>query len=195
MNTPEPTRRSRNQLFLLIAVFFAPLAVAFALYYGAWRPMGATNHGELISPPRPLPTAALVAADGAALDEDFLLGRWSLVYIGEGACDARCREALTLMRQTRLALGDDMPRVQRVLLATGNCCDASYLAAEHTGLVVGRTDSQAGSAMLEAFPDAASGRIYIVDPLGNLMMSYAPAAPPKGLLEDLKKLLKLSRIG
>jgi len=195
MSTPESVRKSRAQLLLLVAVFFVPLAIAFALYYGAWRPAGSTNHGELLDPPRPLPSAPLTSVSGAPFDAGLSSGKWSLVYVGDGACDPRCREALTLMRQTRLALNDDLSRVQRVFLAAGACCDSGYLDAEHAGLIVARTDSAAGEAMLKEFPDVRGGRIYIVDPLGNLMMSYAPDAPPKGLLEDLKKLLKLSRIG
>jgi len=45
-----------------------------------------------------------------------------------------------------------------------------------------------------AAPDAA-GRSYLVDPLGNLMMSYPADAAPKGMLKDLKRLLRLSHIG
>ena len=82
---------------------------------------------------------------------------------------------------------------------TGNCCDHGYLDAEHQGLQIAQVDDAAGAAVLAAFPEAQSapgaGYIYIVDPLGNLMMRHAPAGAPKGLLEDLKKLLKLSRIG
>jgi hypothetical protein len=44
-------------------------------------------------------------------------------------------------------------------------------------------------------PLEEAGRIFIVDPLGNLMMSYSRAIEPKGLLQDMKKLLKLSHIG
>ena len=190
----EQARASRSQIWLLLAVFFVPLLIAFALYYGAWRPGGSTNFGELIDPPRPLTPPPLTALNGEQLAPQFLRGKWSLVYIGAGDCDARCREALTLMRQVRLALGDDLARVQRVFLATDPCCDRAYLDAEQPGLIVAPPSAPA-SALLEQFPHAASGRIYIVDPLGNLMMSHQQGAPPKGLLEDLKKLLKLSRIG
>ena len=38
-------------------------------------------------------------------------------------------------------------------------------------------------------------RLYIIDPLGNLMMSYPPDINPRGIMKDLKKLLKFSRIG
>lgn len=204
MNRPadqaSPPARSRKQIWILIGAFVAPLALAFLLYYGLGiRPHGSTNKGDLIHPPVTLPEVALPGAADQTLAADALRGRWSMVYIGDGACDDRCREALTLMRQTRLALGDDMTRVQRVFLVSGNCCDQAYLDTEHDGLLLGRIDNSTGKTLLETFPDtseaATLGRIYLVDPLGNLMMKYESDAPQKGLLEDLKKLLKLSHIG
>jgi len=204
MNSPversSPGSRPRKQIWILIGAFFAPLALAFVLYYGLdIRPHGNTNKGDLIQPPRPLPEVELPGSTDQPLAADALRGKWSMVFIGDGACDARCREALTLMRQTRLSLGEKMERVQRVFLVTDNCCDQAYLDAEHLGLLLGRIDNPAGRTLLETFPDAAQaaslGRIYLVDPLGNLMMKYESDAPQKGLLEDLRKLLKLSHIG
>lgn len=190
---------SRGKVYMLVALFFAPLALAFLMYYGmdGWRPAGSTAKGDLVTPARPLPEVTLPTMDGAELKMSSLHGLWTLVYIGPGQCDARCREALTLMRQTRIALNDKMTRVQRLFLATDDCCDKTYLAAEHEGLLVARA---ADNNLLATFarddkPVAQAGRIYIVDPLGNLMMSYDPGARPKGLLEDLKKLLRLSHIG
>lgn len=204
MNRPvdpaQPRPVARKQIWILVGAFFAPLALAFLLYYGMGvRPHGNTNKGDLIQPARPLPEVELPGAADQTFAANALRGKWSMVFIGDGACDVRCREALTLMRQTRLALGDKMERVQRVFLVTGNCCDQAYLEAEQSGLLLGRIDNSAGQTLLETFPDAAQapslGRIYLVDPLGNLMMKYEANAPQKGLLEDLKKLLKLSHIG
>jgi hypothetical protein len=202
MNTPASpvSPRSRRQMWILVAVFFAPLLLAFLLYYGieGWRPAGRSNHGDLIDPPRPLPQVAVTTADGAALERDFMRGKWSLVYIGDAGCDARCEEALLLTRQTRLALNDDLPRVQRVFLATGDCCAGGRPDPEHQDLIVAPVRSEAGRTLLGQFPgvdEGGSGRIYVVDPLGNLMMSYGPDALPRGLLQDMKKLLKLSHIG
>lgn len=194
-------RRSRAQVWIVVALFFAPLALAFLLYYGGggWRPPGSTNHGELISPPRPLPNVALPTPGGAPLAPETWHGKWTLLYVGDGRCDGRCRAALVLMRQTRLALNKDMTRVQRIFLATGDCCDRAYLDAEHPGLMLALADNAAGATLLAAFPDAPpamDGVIYVIDPLGNLMMRHAPEPPPaEGLLEDLRKLLKLSHIG
>jgi cytochrome oxidase Cu insertion factor (SCO1/SenC/PrrC family) len=187
----------------LVLMFFAPLAISFLLYYGGngWRPAGSTNRGELIDPARALPEVALATPAGVPTTPDFLRGKWSLVYAGEGACDQRCRDALTDSRQVRLALNQDSSRVQRVFLYTGACCEQDYFAREQVGLVLAAAEGDAGRELLNAFPvyggvDAISaGRLYVVDPLGNLMLSYAADAPAKGLLEDLKKLLKLSQIG
>lgn len=190
-------------LWVMIGMFFVPLVAAFVLYYGfsGWRPHGTTNQGNLITPARPLEVGVLLDPQDQPLEEDVLKGKWSLIYIGDGKCDARCREALTLMRQTRLALNDDQSRVQRMFLVTSDCCDNDYLTAEHDGLVTARAEEESDRAFLATFPSyndvpvATAGRIYIVDPLGNLMMSYAADAPQKALLEDMRKLLKLSHIG
>jgi cytochrome oxidase Cu insertion factor (SCO1/SenC/PrrC family) len=203
-NPPESSPRApRTQLWLLIGLFFVPLIVAFVMYYGlsGWRPAGSTNEGDLITPARPVETGVLLSPQDQPLEEDVIKGKWSLLFIGDGQCDPRCREALTLIRQTRLALNDDASRVQRIFFATANCCDLEYLNTEHAGLITARVEEESDRKLLATFPRyqdvpiETAGRIYIVDPLGNLMMSYAPDAPPKALLEDLRKLLKLSHIG
>jgi hypothetical protein len=94
-------------------------------------------------------------------------------------------------------LVEKMERVQRAFFATGKCCDMEYLLREHPGLIVARFDKPEVIApfVQDTAKPEATGRIYLIDPLGNLMMSYAPDAPSMGLLEDIKKLLNLSHIG
>ena len=191
--------RTRNlrTVGALAALFLLPLALAFYTYYATdWRPVGRVNHGTLISPARPLPAVALARApgsDGAA--RATLRGSWTLVYLGDGACDADCRAALHLMRQTRLALNNEMTRVARVFLVTGDCCTDSAGGAE-AGLAVLDASGSAAAALLAQFPAAERAHsIYVVDPLGNLMMSYDARVDPHGLLEDLRMLLRLSHIG
>lgn len=195
-----PQLRSRRMLMLLAAIFLVPLAISFYLYYASgWRPVGRVNRGELLTPPRALPTVSLGTADGGQTGTEFLRGHWTLLYVGAGACDEPCRAALYTMRQARLSLGERMDRVQRVFLYRGNCCEQPFFGTEHAGLIAAAVDSRAGEEMLRAFPDegaaAGTGRIYLVDPLGNLMMSHASSAPAKDMIEDLKRLLKLSHIG
>lgn len=196
-------RRGRRQLLGLAALFFVPLAVAFWMYYGPvdWRPSGDASKGDLVDPARPLPELSLPTMDGPPTDPAFLRGRWTMLYVGDGRCDERCRRALYLMRQSRIALNKDMDRVQRVFLVTGHCCDRAFLPQEHPDLLVARAEGAAAAPLLaplpeyEGLPAAVAGRIYLVDPLGNLLMSYPPGGPDKALLTDLKKLLRLSHIG
>jgi hypothetical protein len=198
----------KRTLAALAALFLLPVAVAFVTYYGtAWRPAHRVNHGVLILPARPLPQLALPRVslvpdasvgshDDAASASAPFRDRWSLVYVGRGACDTSCRGALYVMRQTRLALNNDMTRVERVFLVSGDCCDRPFLASEHPGLLVLAATGADAGPLLEEFPSPGREHtLFVVDPLGNLMMSYDARRDPHGLLEDLKKLLKLSHIG
>jgi hypothetical protein len=196
--TEKSIRQSRRRLLWLAAFFFVPLAASFLLYYGGlWRPQGGTNKGELINPARPLPSVALTLADGTVSAPDVLQGKWTWAYIGDGQCDARCRTALADTRQARLLLSEKINRVQRIFFASGTI-DMEFIHREHPGLIVARMDKPelAAPFVLDtAVAPEQAGRIYLIDPLGNLMMSYSPDTPSMGLLEDIKKLLKLSHIG
>ena len=193
MNASLQEVRARNlrTVALLAALFLLPLLMAFAVYYGAsWRPALRTNHGALILPARDLPRA------GAAYAKTFTHA-WSLVYVGASACDESCQNALYVMRQTHLGLNNDMERVQRVFVATGDAgAQEELLAREYPGLVVIHARRRDGEELVRQFPaDERVDAIFIVDPLGNLMMRFDSRANPKGLREDLTKLLKLSHVG
>jgi hypothetical protein len=179
--------RNRRMLLLLAAFFFVPVATSFVLYYGFnWRPSGGTNHGELLQPIRQMPASA-----------ESLLGKWTLFYVGDGACAEDCRHALWLARQTRLALNKDMPRIGRALFATRNCCDRDFLGKEHEDLrVFDISEPAAKEALLGLLPagDHAND-LFIADPLGNIVLRFDVRTDPRGLMDDLKKLLKLSHIG
>jgi len=187
-----PPRPKRALLLLLLLLFFSPLLFAFLVYYGTnWRPLGRTNHGTLIEPARTLPVVTL-----PQVKADLLIGKWSLVFIGDGACDSQCRDTLYFIRQTQLSLGNLIPRVQRVWLATDHCCDPAADMEKQPPLIAVDAHAPAALPLLAMFPDdQRASTIFIVDPRGNLMMRYDSHADPKGLREDLKKLLSLSHIG
>jgi hypothetical protein len=198
LNTAEPRKRRRLVLGLLALLFLAPVGVAFYLYYGGWRATGDVSHGDLITPARPLPEVSLSGPDGAQSAPVFA-GKWSLIYSDDGRCDADCRHALYVTRQVRLALNQNLDRVQRVFLYRGDCCEQPYFTAEQADLIARDLDSAGGqtlSVILGAsVPAHDAQRIFVADPLGNLVLSYPADADPRGIIADLKKLLKLSHIG
>ncbi len=200
-------------------MFFAPLALAFYLYYGkvSWHPGHRVNSGELVEPPRPLPALSLPLAGANGLagmtPPGFLRGKWTLLYLKSGRCEATCGRLLYETRQVRLALDREMNRVQRVFIEDADCCDLRALRESHPDLLIIRS-SDADQRLRNLLPntgdqresgssaDAKSSReavlpdrVYLIDPLGNLMMFYAADANPKGMLEDMKRLLRLSSIG
>jgi len=213
---PIDQRRQRRLLIGLGLMFFAPIAVSFYLYYGrsGMQPVGRINKGVLIDPPRTLPELVLEPAQrqgnsvgsgaGAATliatsTPIVLKHQWTLLYFAEGACAEACRATLYKTRQVRLNLDHEIDRVQRVLVASGECCDWEYLNRQHPDLKTARGGPQTLPLMAllpasETLSDVA-GRVYLIDPMGNLMMYYPADAQPKGMLEDLKRLLKLSHIG
>jgi cytochrome oxidase Cu insertion factor (SCO1/SenC/PrrC family) len=190
-------KRNLRTVALLAALFFLPLVFSFYMYYGSdWRPVASTEHGELYRPARPLPQAELRDSKGQVGPVNPFSEKWSLVYVGGGACDDACKTSLYFMRQTRLSLNNEMTRMNRFFLATSACCNNEFLDSEHAGLVTLDASGPEGAALVAAFPAAdREHSLYIVDPLGNLVMRYDTRENPKGLLDDLKKLLKLSHIG
>lgn len=200
--TEAPVSKSPRRAFLwAFLAFFAPLLLAFVLYYGlGWHPGRTSNKGDLISPAISLPDVALTKPDGSLLDVHWLQRKWTLVYVGDGACDKTCRDALLITRNIRLLLGKDSLRVQRAFLFSGACCDQTYFTTEQGDLIIGRIDDAVAQPIISLFPrdtgdPLQAGKIYITDPLGNLMMSYKRGADAGDLLADLKKLLSLSHIG
>jgi hypothetical protein len=191
----DAVRAGRRTLLLLAVVFLGPMAVAMALYYTGfrWRPEGTTEHGLLYQPARPLPELRLPVADSGDADV-ALRGKWTLLYIGPGACAAECREALVTMRQVRRALGRDLDRVERVYLVTGGEADTGFLSAEHPGIRV-VADVAAATEIGRIAGEVLAGDIFLADPLGNLVMRYPAGSTMKGIHADLQRLLRVSTIG
>jgi cytochrome oxidase Cu insertion factor (SCO1/SenC/PrrC family) len=209
----DPVRRwqrgfvnSRQALVLLALLFLMPVFVAWVMQMNAehgWRPGGTTNKGALIQPPRPLTLpAGLVGATGEPLDRGFLDGKWTLIYIGDASCGEACREKLYYMRQVRLAQGENLRRVQRLFLVTGAPAGSGRqeVLRDYPDMAVARLSPEQAAAIapvfsVEGIPMQGAGNIYLVDPLGNLMMYYRPDADPRGMIQDLQRLLKYSHIG
>jgi hypothetical protein len=193
MNSPTQNLRTRNlrTVGALAGLFLLPLLLSFWMYYGgAWKPAGRSNHGELLEPVRALPLEQWPEGRRA------LREKWALVYLGAGPCEEACRNALLVIRQTRLSLNNEMDRVNRALLAGGGCCDSGFTDREHPGLQVLDATGEPAQAVWRQFPQTdLPNSIFLVDPLGNLVMRHDARDDPKGLLRDLKKLLKLSHIG
>ena len=193
----EPGGRPRSlaPLWAMIAVFAAPVIAAWFFYLNPeYLPTGRTNKGELIAPVVALPAdLALSTQDGTDFSRDLLAGKWTLVYLAGGTCDDACRDQLIVLRQIRLALGESQRSVERLLVLTD--ATATDLARELSAEFAGMRIALGGVRLpgLLGKGAAALDRIYILDPMGNLMMRYAADALARDTLEDMEHLLKASK--
>lgn len=183
---------SRGKLLFLMGVFVVPVLLAYLAYFGL-RPSGRSNYGELL-PVTPLRHTAGVSADGKPLDLKALRGKWLMVHVGPSRCDAPCRQQLYLMRQTRIAQGKEQARIERVWVVTDAGAVAPALLQDHHGLYAWRPSSPAFAAQFPAMA-AQTEHIYLVDPLGNLMLRFPVRPASKEIMKDLRLLLKASQIG
>ncbi|GMQ89313.1 MAG: hypothetical protein BMS9Abin09_0785 [Gammaproteobacteria bacterium] len=196
-------RRARLSMVLVLTMFAAPLAVAWLALsvFPDWRPGSTTNRGDLVEPVRLLPAFNLETLQGTEIDETFLRGKWTILYLAKGACDRPCVEQLYNIRQIRLAQGKNIDRLRRLMLwnKTGvSDAQQQELQTHFPGQVIAPVAGE--KALLQMFAldeqdPLTANRVYLIDPLGNLMMKYEPDKEPQGMIKDLEKLLKYSGLG
>ena len=189
----DPDRKGARGAWPVLAILVlcaAPVAAAWLAYF-VWPPASRANYGELIEP-RALPDPQLVRVDGAAFRLSALRGKWLLVQLDGGGCGEACRKKLLYMRQLRLTQGKDMARVERVWLVTDDAPVAPGLLREFAG-----TYALRAGPLVREFPAARDPgeHLYLVDPLGNLMLRWGADPDPSGMKRDLSRLLRASRIG
>lgn len=165
-----------NKLVLIALVCGAPLVLGTLAYVLRWSPGEPSNYGELL-PPQPV----------AGIEP--LRGKWVLVAFDAAACDAYCEKKLYVMRQARRAQGKEMARVERLWVLTEGTNPRPELLP---GIEGTRIQSNGLGA---AFPGPTVDHIYLVDPLGNLMMRFPRDPDPGKVVKDLQRLLKYSRYG
>lgn len=190
------TAASRRQLIVVAVLFLGPLLVAALMYYGnvSWLPVGRTNHGRLLEP-----IINLSDSQGRHLLSELTDGEtdnhWVLVYVNNGECDESCTAALHRLRQSRLMLGNEMTRMKRLFLHGTIAPDTLFLERQHAGLITA-SDRHLDQLLDAKRPaDFSAGGLYLVDPLGNLVMYFNAELAPGDMVDDIKHLLKLSRIG
>ncbi len=189
-------RRARFILAGLFALFFLPIFAAWVLNVELprWLPFGKTNHGNLVEPAAQFGASVLTGVDGLPADGELLEGKWTLVYIEPSACRAECEQAVYRMRQSRVAMGKEINRVQKMVITSTLLVKqaAQKLLGDDPDLKV---VAAAPEWLNGSRPGKGEAQIYIVDPRGFLVMWYSADVDPGGLIKDLKRLLKISKIG
>ena len=186
---PGHWRRYRL-LYAVIAVCAAPVVASYLAYY-VFPPSGRTNYGTLLEP-RPVPALGLARLDGRAFSFDELAGKWVMVTASDASCDAACSSALLQMRQQRLMTGKERDRIERVWLITGDAAIAPELLRDYDGMLFVRAPSAAVRNLLAPDGSATAGHVWLVDPMGNLMLRWPQEPDQQRVKRDLARLLTAS---
>jgi hypothetical protein len=188
--------RGRWKLFAVIAVCASPLIASYLAYY-VIRPTSRSNYGALIDPRAyPIPPLASATLDGRPEGLDQYKGKWIMLKVGGGACADACRKQLFTMRQERLMQGKEMDRVERVWLITDREPIDTMLIRQYDGMHMLHADPARVAKWLPVDAGStAAEHIYLIDPLGNLMMRFPADPEPRKMYKDIAKLLKASAIG
>jgi peroxiredoxin len=199
-------QRGRWKLLMVLAVCAAPLIFSYLTYY-VIKPTGRTNYGDLIDPrAHPIPALGATTLDGKPAALEAYKGKWIMLKVGPAACDQACKEQMFAIRQLRSMQGKEMERIERVWLVTDAEPLETVLIRELDGMHLLRAPAAAVAKWLPLAQGATlENAIFLIDPLGNLMMRFPPV--PAGATEqqkvehyakvkkDIGKLLKASAIG
>jgi hypothetical protein len=151
-----------------------------------------------VDPPRPITWAGTTADDATANAGDEFAGHWLILHAVAAPCGDACVEAIVGLRQVHRAAGRNQARIRIALLHEGGDSArwqqiyAAFHLVEDPGGALWRTLERVADGAQP--PAQARGGSYLVDPLGNIMMFYAPGADPNDLRRDLKRLLTWSKL-
>ena len=193
----EIQRKGRKVFLLMLVFFIVPIIVVISMYKLNWKPNG-VSLGELVNPPRLLSSSVeLKRDDGSFLPAQFWKEKWSVVYVTD-ACEQTCIEKLHNMRQLHASLYKDSDRAQRILITTTQ--DVAKIKRDYPDLIVinqpvKNVISFSEQFMVNGENTATGNRLYLVDPLGHLMMSYHSTVPLADVRKDVTRLLRYSWAG
>jgi hypothetical protein len=194
MQSPSMRRRQRLKLLLLIAVCVSPVVASYLMFY-VFMPTGRTNYGDLVEP-RQAPAMQLVSVEGEQATLQSLRGRWLLLHVDGGDCPTSCAEKLYTIRQLRAMTGKERTRIEPVWLVTDGAAVDARLIEAYAGTRMLRVDRAALAGWLPAREGARiEDHLFMVDPLGNVMMRFERDGEPRRIHKDIGRLLKASRIG
>ena len=189
------TRLGRWKMLAVLLVCASPVIASYFTYY-VIRPEGRRNHGELINPQRTLPAMEAVKLNGDKVSLSSLKGQWLLVSVADASCNETCQKHLYFQRQLRESLGKEKDRIDWVWIATGDApVDDKLMPALSQATVLRMNEASISEWLQPAAGRQLQDHLYVVDPMGNWMMRFAPGidlASASQAKKDLERLLRAS---
>lgn len=187
----------RIKFLLIVFIFTVPFVISYYLSkdYHAGGELQTSNYGSFINPIVELSQSTFDDYSGENLNVNQHLTKWSLIYRMPENCSQRCSDEIYLIRQVNIALGKDMNRLERVIVLnqTVPSSEVDDLVIKYPKAIVVKNNSSTFINEINKITDRYV--LLLTDPLGNVILGYDEGFEGKKLLKDIKKLLKLSKIG
>lgn len=203
---PQPAKpRSLTPLVMVLLLSLAPVIGAVLVYFNPdWQPSGSVNYGTLVEPQRPMPTPMeleLRTLDGKPFDLQSLKGKWLLATADDAACPESCARKLFILRNSHASQGKNVERVNRIWFITDDAPVPQQVLEAYKGTIMVRAKPEQLAKFLPTLESGPNGQpalqepLWIIDPLGNLILQYPVDADPLRFRKDLSRLIYNSRIG
>jgi len=191
MSNESIKKSNRRKFLLIIVLLFSPVFISYTLFFMGYRP-GSINYGDLIEIQK-------MSGSGITQDSNVIFrmkdlhGKWVMLSVDSGQCDKACDNKLYYMRQVRTMQNREMDRIERLWLIDDDLEVSPELKEKYEGtLFVNAKESE----LLGQIPTKEIQRkhIYLVDPIGNLMMRFPEELDPRKMSDDIKRLLQVSQL-
>ena len=176
---------AKKEFWMLLAMFILPIAFGTLFFYANpnYFSDSTVNYGELVRP--------VIATDDTDIEIEgsaSLQDIWTMVYVSS-RCDDDCEKAVADMKTIRTLMNADMRRIQRMIIIENN----STPTVNDETLIKAKITSEKLTKSLKKYTENV---IYLIDPIGNIMLYYEPQnIDIRLVIKDLKRLFKYSRIG
>ncbi|MDQ7091921.1 MAG: hypothetical protein Q9M50_15025 [Methylococcales bacterium] len=193
-------QQNRRSILIIFGLTFIPFCIAWFLSNNPDLVRSGSSNGELVTPVITTERAEFTGFDEFSKQNiSELAGHWLLVnIIPNKTCNLVCVDAMHKTKQLRLMLNKDLTRVRRIVLVFKDSDPqlAKTWWQEDTRLLhIKPTPSLITKLETIRKGTVAEGMLFLIDPLGNIMMQYDPKFDPYAVKRDLKKLLRISQIG
>ena len=190
--------RNQIKLLIIISIFIIPFVISYFLLdkYGSNKEWQTTNYGNFVNPALSINNIEIKSSIDNISNTNSLNGKWTLIQFSHQDCLKSCLETTYLLRQINTALGKDMNRVRRLFISDSKIPAELLTKLEklYPKLLVVNGSANALYNILKNILKTNTV-VLLTDPIGNVILTYKEGFEGKKLLKDLKKLLKLSRIG
>lgn len=191
MSNEKIQKANRLKFLLLLTLMCAPVIISYMLYFFEYRPES-KHYGDLI-PIVKITGKGTNQADNTILRMKDLHGKWVLVTVDSGYCDEVCQNKLYIMRQVRLVQGKEKHRIERLWLINDNVVPDAELIKQYEGTYFVNAKDSETLGTIETM-DVQTKHIYLIDPIGNLMMRFPENADGTKMGHDIKRLLHVSQL-